>query len=67
MSQQTTPHRKYEARPPIASVGVIGWIRQNLFNSPLNSVLTIIIMAGFIQLLPPVIKWAFINSSYNFV
>jgi len=64
MSQETAPRRKYEARPPLASVGVIGWIRQNLFNSPLNSVLTIIIMAGFIQLLPPLVKWAFIDSAW---
>lgn len=61
MNQQS-PHRKYEARPPVASVGILGWIRQNLFNSPLNSILTIIILAGCIKLLPPIIKWAFIDS-----
>lgn len=60
MSQQ--PTRKYEARPPLASVGILGWIRQNLFNSPLNSILTLVILFSFIKLLPPLFTWAFIDS-----
>lgn len=59
---QQNPQRVYEVRPPVASVGVIGWIRQNLFNSPLNSILTLIILFSFIKLMPPLISWAFIDS-----
>ena len=60
MSRQ--PQRKYEARPPAASVGLLGWVHQNLFNSPLNSILTLVILFAFIKLLPPLVNWAFIDS-----
>ncbi len=54
--------RKYEVRPPVASTGIVGWIRQNLFNSPLNSILTLIILFSFVKLLPPLISWTLIDS-----
>lgn len=31
--------------PPAATTGAIGWLRSNLFSSPLNIVLTILILA----------------------
>ena len=31
-----------QAPPPISTSGIIGWLRQNLFSSPLNAVLTIL-------------------------
>lgn len=62
MSETQSPHRTYEARPPVASVGVLGWIRQNLFNSPFNSLLTIVILFTFVKILPPLIQWALIDS-----
>ncbi len=31
-----------EIKPPVTSVGVIGWIRANLFNSVFNSILTLV-------------------------
>jgi general L-amino acid transport system permease protein len=51
-----------ELRPPAASVGVIGWIRANLFNSPLNSILTILILFCLYKTVPPFIRWAFVDS-----
>ncbi|MBF0233252.1 MAG: amino acid ABC transporter permease [Desulfamplus sp.] len=49
-------------KPPVTETGVIGWLKSNLFNTPLNTVLTILILLAFYQLIPPVIKWAFIDS-----
>jgi general L-amino acid transport system permease protein len=51
-----------ELKPPITSVGIIGWIRATLFNSPLNSLLSILILFGLYKLVPPLAKWAFFNS-----
>ncbi len=62
MSRQEHPLRKYEPRPPVASVGVLGWVRQNLFDGPLNSLLTLIVIFGLVKLLPPLIQWAVIDS-----
>jgi general L-amino acid transport system permease protein len=51
-----------ELKPPITSVGIIGWIRANLFNSPLNSLLSILILFSLYKLVPPLVKWALFNS-----
>ncbi|MFV0437437.1 MAG: amino acid ABC transporter permease [Desulfopila sp.] len=61
MNQQPPP-RVYQARPPAASTGLLGWVRQNLFNSPLNSILTIVIVALIVKLMPPIVKWGLIDS-----
>jgi general L-amino acid transport system permease protein len=51
-------------KPPIASVGIPGWIRQNLFSSPLNTFLTIVIASILWFSLIPFLQWAFIDSSW---
>ncbi len=37
-------------KPPIASVGVVGWLRKNLFNGWLNSLLTIVMLWVIVNL-----------------
>jgi general L-amino acid transport system permease protein len=51
-----------DVRPPVTSVGVIGWIKTNLFNSVLNSILTIISLIFLWKTVPPLIRWIFIDS-----
>ena len=54
-----------EVKRPVTTVGVIGWMRANLFNSPFNSVLTLLFL-GFLYLtVPPFIKWAFIGCLWD--
>ena len=49
-------------KPPPASVGVIGWIRGNLFNGLFNSFLTVVILYFLYKIVPPFVRWAFIDS-----
>jgi len=49
-------------KPPVTSVGVIGWIRKNLFNGYLNSLLTLITLFMLYKIIPPFIRWVFIDS-----
>jgi general L-amino acid transport system permease protein len=49
-------------RPPVTSVGVIGWIRANLFNSVFNSILSLVTLFLLGKVMPPLIRWAFIDS-----
>ena len=49
-------------KPPLTNIGVIGWIRHNLFNGYLNSLATILIFILFVQLVPQFVQWAFIDS-----
>jgi general L-amino acid transport system permease protein len=51
-----------ELKPPVTSVGVIGWIKGNLFNGWLNSVITIVTLYLLWKIVPPFIRWAFIDS-----
>jgi general L-amino acid transport system permease protein len=51
-----------EIKPPTATVGIIGWIRANLFNTPFNSLLTLLILFGLCKLIPPLLKWALVDS-----
>ena len=52
-------------RPPATRVGVVGWVRTNLFDGWFNSILTL----GFLYLLwmtvPPLFRWAFVDSLWN--
>lgn len=54
-----------DVKPPVVDVGVIGWLRTNLFNGYLNSIITIIIFIGLVQVIPPFIKWAFIDAFWT--
>ena len=49
-------------KPPLTSVGVIGWMRANLFNNWFNSVLTLVTLYTLGKIVPPFIRWAFVDS-----
>lgn len=52
-------------KPPITNIGVIGWVRANLFNGVLNSILTLVVLTLLWLTVPPFIKWAFIDSLWT--
>ncbi len=49
-------------KPPMTAVGPLGWLRKNLFNSPLNSLLTVVTVAFLWKTVPPFIRWAFLDA-----
>jgi general L-amino acid transport system permease protein len=49
-------------KPPALRAGVIGWIRENLFNSPLSSFLTVVTLLLMFKTVPLFTKWAFFES-----
>ncbi len=51
-------------KPPIASVGILGWMRKNLFSTPLNTILTLIIISLFWFSILPFLRWALIDASW---
>ena len=57
-----TPHP--DLPPPSTSVGIIGWLRRNLFSSPLNSLFTLAALYMLYQLLPPFFNWAFLDANW---
>jgi general L-amino acid transport system permease protein len=57
-----TPHP--DLLPPSTSVGVIGWMRSNLFSSWLNAILTVFAALVIFATIPPLIEWAFIKADW---
>ena len=54
-----------EIKPPVSGTGIPAWLKANLFNSTLNTFLTVVILFLFSITLPPFIKWAFINATWT--
>lgn len=44
---------------------MVTWVRQNLFSSPLNAVLTLLVLALLYAAAPPLIEWAFIDADWS--
>ena len=54
--------RMLEERPaPNLSVGTVGWCRENLFGSPLNTALTVISGALVLYVLSGILPWVFLS------
>ncbi|MCK8602157.1 amino acid ABC transporter permease [Desulfoferrobacter suflitae] len=51
-----------DLKPPASDVGALGWIKTNLFNTPFNSFLTLLILLCLYKTVPPFIKWAFLGG-----
>lgn len=50
--------------PPSNTVGVVGWLRKNLFNGPVNSIVTLILAYIVFNALWHIVDWAFINADW---
>ena len=51
--------------PPGGTLGAVGWMRQNLFSSPLNTLATILTGLFLLWAVPPMIEWLFINAVWD--
>lgn len=50
---------------PRTTVGVIGWLRANLFNGWFNSLLTILALVFLWQTVPPILSWAVFDAVWS--
>lgn len=51
-------------RPPVTSIGVLGWMRANLFNGWFNTLLTLAVLYLIWATLPPFAKWAWVDGNW---
>jgi general L-amino acid transport system permease protein len=51
--------------PPRFRAGAIGWLRANLFSSVTNTILTLLALALLLWVVPPLIRWAFVNAVWS--
>ena len=66
MSEKTYKPGNYpDLPPPPGTVGLYGWIRQNLFSSVSNSLLTIISVVLLYYLIDGIIGWFFLEAVFD--
>ena len=53
------------APPPAASVGALGWVRQNLFSSSGNGLLTLLGLFILWLGVPPLMEWSVLNAVWR--
>lgn len=63
MTQDFTPIPERE--PPVATSGIVGWMRRNLFSSPLNVALTLAAVYFIWVTVVPLLQWAFLNAVWT--
>ncbi|MEM7695148.1 MAG: amino acid ABC transporter permease [Pseudomonadota bacterium] len=57
---------QYPEQPaPPSTTGVLGWLRENLFSSVTNAILTLLSIAFLVFLLPGFFEWAVFQSVWN--
>ncbi len=51
--------------PPVSEVGIIGWLRENLFSSTTNTILTLISIYALYLFVPPLVNWFFLDANWT--
>lgn len=51
--------------PPASTIGVIGWMKRNLFSSTVNSIFTILGFALVLLAIPPVLNWTIFDAVWS--
>ena len=50
---------------PVSTGGVGGWLKENLFATPRDTVLTILTFLLLVWIIPPIVDWAFISAVWD--
>ena len=59
------PGQHPDLPPPVATTGVVGWMRANLFSSPLNAILTLGAIYLIYLAVPPLLSWLVFDANFN--
>lgn len=66
-SPMAVPVQAAMERPPLTEVGPLGWLRQNLFNSWLNGIVTVLLGAALYGLGRMLLTWVFRQANWRVV
>ena len=61
----TTENISQSRKPPIATTGVLGWLRMNLFSSWFNTILTFLVIYLLYQIIPSFLNWAVFSADFT--
>ena len=51
--------------PPRGKSGAFGWLRARLFSTPLNILITLLIVWLLLMGLPPLVEWALLKANFT--
>ena len=60
----TTHTFKPDMPPPSSSIGIVAWMRANMFSSWLNTLLTLFAFYLIYLVVPPILSWAVIDANW---
>lgn len=52
-------------RPPANTIGPVAWLRNNLFSTPTNVVMTLLVVWFLYKILPPMIAWGITDAAFS--
>ena len=52
-------------RPPATTVGAVGWLRANLFNTWYNSILTLLLLWAIAAAIVPLVNWVILGAAWG--
>ena len=53
-------------KPPIATTGILGWIRMNLFSNWINSLVSIFVLYVLFQFIPWILDWTIFAADFKY-
>ncbi|MBW7861361.1 MAG: amino acid ABC transporter permease [Rhodocyclaceae bacterium] len=56
---------KPDLQPPVMSVGVLGWLRANLFSNWFNTLLTLLAIYLIWIVVPPILRWVILDADWS--
>ncbi|MBE0620731.1 MAG: amino acid ABC transporter permease [Burkholderiales bacterium] len=60
-----TLQKQADLLPPVVSTGIVGWLRKNLFDTPLNAALTLLALYLLYLTVPPFLEWALLKADWS--
>ena len=53
-------------KPPVATTGILGWFRINLFSTWVNSLITLFVLYILIQFIPWILNWTIFAADFKY-
>ena len=61
----TTENFSKSRKPPVATTGLLGWLRMNLFSNWSNTLLTILVVYFLYQIIPWFLHWSVFSADFT--
>ena len=53
-------------KPPLATTGILGWLRMNLFSNWINSLISLFVLYVLIQFIPWILNWTIFAADFKY-